>query len=676
MENNESKARYVGELAVVIFLEIIMLLFRLVQPIRWPGKVPAIWQGAGNELIFFAIEFILVIVVVGHCIYKESYEELGLTGFKKNIGALVFNLGVAAVCAGAAFFTSQFSNVVEVDMLQIGIQIAVNFTAVAFMSEVVYRGFIFNIFLRLTNGKGSLACLGATFLFALSYIPSLFINLSQVSGTSLLAALAGPFLFGIYLSTLYYYTRNLWMCVIIHGAALTFTIVEPDLIITALAALYGAGLLIYLVLKILRYYKKSEEELSEEENSEIEVQIHSESQPESQAEDEQLNKPEIQDGREVDGQIQMEEQIQDSESVDSQKADNKLSQINKEKEDSSRAVPLEPALEKKVIEIPNFMMNQPAEADETDNSEKQELEEDKEEIINREAFNQDKKIQGAPSEEDDLGKVAIIPNTQEELGKVVNLQAKKEELARQGRKDVNFDDTIIMPCINDEAHKRQKKSTFNLKDTDKIVEAEPNFIAHLEEYLGEFEGIYKQVVPTEPPIDIMYFIGDQYHALVTNGMRTTPMVMPAELNEYSRAELMMFIDPSMNMSGSDLYSEENEWLIKLLTDLALYPRDTNSYLGWGHIVGNGEYLEAYDESVDYCGALIYPPMDQKDVNFYRYMEKGESTYIYNVMPLYAEELKFIQGHSGDQFINLMSEMGVKQSIKRHRINIIEELSKK
>ena len=255
-------------------------------------------------------------------------------------------------------------------------------------------------------------------------------------------------------------------------------------------------------------------------------------------------------------------------------------------------------------------------------------------------------------EEDDLSNTGIITNVKEALSdsKVIPFQAK-------GGKKENVDTPV--------------KDESEIEPPKMKVKAEPNYIAHLEKYLGEFEGIFRQMTPTDPPIDIMFFKGERYNALVTNGMRSMPMALPPELGHYQQLELMMFLDKSIEINDSNIENEENAWLIKLLIDLALFPKATGSYMGVGHIVGNGEQLEPYCTSSDYCGALIFPPMEQENVKFYRYVEKGNTIYIHNVMPLFREELRFIQEHSADQFINLMSEVGVRQIVKRQRVNVIK-----
>ena len=83
-------------------------------------------------------------------------------------------------------------------------------------------------------------------------------------------------------------------------------------------------------------------------------------------------------------------------------------------------------------------------------------------------------------------------------------------------------------------------------------------------------------------------------------------------------------------------------------------------------------MQPYDETVKYCGALVYPPMNQQDIAFRQYVEAGVNVSIYNVMPLYKEELTFIQEQSCEQFVNLMVTLGVNQTIYKKRINVIKQ----
>lgn len=727
MENTEAKVKYVGEIVAILCLEIIMLLFRMVQPIAWPAKVPLVWQNFGNEFIFAGIEFALIIVIVAHFIFKISFKELGLTRFKESMGALIGNLCFVGLCVGVSFFTSQFSKLTEFNGLNIGLQIAVNFVAIAFIRELVFRGFLLQSILKLSNGKGILASILSGVLFAMTYIPNILMDLNEVHTSEILSALAIPLVLGIYLGLVYYYGRNLWLCMIIQGVCLSITTLGSDVFVNLLAGIYGMGLLIYLIYKIVSYYKHGDEEdedqelddempvsdeevaIESEQTKEVEekakaeddqeVEIHAKVEPSKEIDEsiqkiydsvETINKIEVQTPNERPHEVQLEEIIEVSKEeqlkeVEKEKTDIPKEQMLKEVTEHSKEVKEveekqifheEKSLyENKVVEVPKFKNLEPTPTEKLKHDLQEEL--DKTMIMPNLANELEEVMKSQEQvieEEEDLGKIAAIPNTREELGKVVNLQARKEKMAQTVKKSEDLEITVIMPCIT-EADIKEEKTRFEPKDTELRIQAEPNFIAHLEKHLGDFEGIYRQIIPTEIPIDILYFSGEKYDAIVTNGMRAMVMSVPPELEDYKQAELMMFIDKSFRLSEGGIQREESAWLITLLTDLALYPKQTNAYLGWGHIVGNGEELEAYDASVAYCGALIYPPMVQEDVTFYRYIEKDRNIFIYNVMPLFKDELRFIQEHASDQFVNLMSEMGVNQVVKPTRLNVIKNMNR-
>ena len=666
MENNESKAKYVGEIAVLLFLEIIMLLFRLVQPIHWPSQVPANWQNLLNEFAFFGIELGLIVVIVAHFIYKISFRDLGLKRFKENIAPLIMNLCFVGICVAAAFVGSQFSKTIQFNGQKVALQIVVNFIAIAFLKELIFRGFLFNEVLKLTGGKGILASFITAACFTLTYIPTVLISLTNVQGMAVLSALVGPFLFGLYLSLLYYYGRNLWICTIIHGVCLTIASFEVDIFITLLAGVYILGLLIYLVYKIITYYRHDEEEEETEEEmaadlqlskAEAEIEEVDQDAVSEEVEHETVAEDELESSVLVSAEAPIEVSGADQEEVD--KEEEQVTEASTSGAEPGEFLRLQADLEKKmqqieeerqekakVIEIPAFKNLKSLSEEETENN---------------------------PSEDEDLEHMTDLSNTKEELSKVVHLQARKAQLAKADHFNKTLEDTAVLPGLSEEIRRQEILNPLKVSDMEAIVEAEPNFIEHLEKYLGEFEGIYKQVLPTEPPIDMMYFVGEKYNSLVTNGMRAVAMSVPSELSAYKRAELMMFADKSFDLSGEGLQNEQNAWLVKLLTDLAIYPSQTNSYLGCGHTLGNGEDLEPYDESIDYCGALIYSPIGEEEMNLQHYVEKEESICIYNVMPLFKDELKFIEEHSSEAFIQIMCEMGVSQVVKPHRVNMIEEM---
>jgi len=255
MESTRSKGHYVGEIAVVLMVQFVLMLFRLVEPIQWPNLFPGQYRMLLNELVYFGIEIVLVIVIIAHFIFKRSFYELGIRKFKENIPALIGNLCIVVMSVGIAYLMSQFSKNVEVNILYTICQIITNFIAIAFLKELVFRGFLWNSLNQLTNGKGIIASIITAVCFSMTYVPSLLVSLDEVSTGAMLQGLILPFAMGLYLSLLYYYSKNLWMCTMIHGVLICLQCLEQDFIICTIEGIYIVGVIIYLIGKMVKYYK-------------------------------------------------------------------------------------------------------------------------------------------------------------------------------------------------------------------------------------------------------------------------------------------------------------------------------------------------------------------------------------------------------------------------------------
>lgn len=586
MYDVEKKSHYLGQILVIVILQVIMLLFRLVEPIHCEDLFPGQYTHFVNEVAYFGIEFILVICIVAHGSYRIPFKELGLTHIKENLASLVINLCYLAGGTIATYLMSQFSRRAEFDILNIIGQFATNFMLIAFLKEVIFRGFLFRAFCGLLGEKGIVASLMTAILFAATYVPSVLMTLDQVTMIGVMQNLIIPFALGLYLSLIYYYGRNLWVCTILHGVLISFDYLKQDFILMSIEGLYIVILLVYLIYKMVKYYQAETIEESEDEQLDNEEEFISDS--------------------EIEKEVIRKEIIEEPKKSEQE--------INKGYEIKSIGTDIKEKLSDSKLESEklNKFINQ--------------------------------SLRKSAEQKIDIEKEEKVPDLFSVLNQEMDMENEK------------FDEPIV-----------------TLIEREPKIEAEPNYIEHLEKQLGEFEAIYKQVIPTNPPIDILYFKGKTNDALVTNGMRRMPMNTPPELKAYQNIELMMYVDKSFDLSDEGLMREENSWLVKLLSDMAVYPSMNNSYLGWGHIVGNGENLEAYDREVKYCGALVYPPINLSDVHFYQYSENNLNVFIYNVMPLYKEELMFIQEQSSDQFINLMATMGIDQTINKKRINVIKQL---
>ena len=709
MEENKSLGKYIGQGMIIVLLYLIMLVVKLVQPFSVVLQtLPDVWLNFIAQFIYAGIEFILITVICCHFIFCWSFEALGIKKFKENIRVFILNLFFLAGCIVVTYFVSQMSRTLEFNGLAVALSIIGNFVCSAFVSEVIFRGYLLANFEKLFRKKGLVSgvigSLVVGILYACTYIPEVLIHIDSFSMQAMLQALLVPFGVGVYLCLIYHLTDNLWTCVAISGVWLSLASLSADFFNMVFSGMYIGFMVIYLFWSMISYYRKDEEEQVQDgnlgdsycfENFDIEQEKQVELNQEEQEEVQEAMP--LREGKAEEASGLKEEPKADieplNEKVDIPFFETNVEEIEEKKADAE-------ALEKTMIMpvITDEMEKTaviPAVAEELENT-----------TVIPAVVEELENTTVIPAVAEELENTTVIPAVVEELENTTVIPAAAEEI----------EDTIVIPAVTNELEETKVMPTVDLeqdevknsqskgakvipfssrsKQSEKMermtsspikqqvdkgnpklrVKAEPNYIAHLEKYLGDFEGIFRQMTPTDPPIDIMFFKGKYYNALVTNGMRSMPIKLPPELGDYQMLELMMFLDKSIEINDDNIEDEENAWLIRLLIDLALFPKETGSYLGVGHIVGNGEALEPYYPGNDYCGALIFPPMEQENVKFYRYVEKGNTIYIHNVMPLFKDELRFIQEHSADQFINLMSELGVRQIIKRQRINVIQAMN--
>ncbi len=639
-EEKESRIKYLGQIIVLFALEILILLFRIAVP------VGSTIQGLGEtykwfigEIIYMCIQGFLIVILVNHLIFKNSYGEIGLTKFKGNSFVFIGNLFYLGIVAGVTYGINYISGGTHTYSISYRVtHVIISFISIAFLQEVIYRGCLLNAFLKLTKGNVWISIIGATLLFVVIHVPY---TMKESGFESLFLGNTSEIIFistgiGLYLGLLYLWTNNIWICVIIHGTYNAIDLVGSGLLLPAFKGFYVFCALIYLVYVAVCYMRSSQDEEDEQVEYEVDAEI------------------ETKDVHKLNEAY---------ESYISQKiGENKAQEISKDSEKVVSLVAqgeLEYQMIQGVEELSGITIEDNQEDGEHSDNSKVLMEDlNKTVNINLEDLNKTVNINL-----EDLNKTVNI--SLEGLNKTVNINL--EELNKTAI--INLEELEKANHQHLKQVPSEEKSS-ELKET-KFKE-EPSYMKHLERSLGEFENIYKQVIPTDPPIDILSFQGERFNALVTNGMRYTPMNVPDYLKGNAYAELVMFVDKCFDLSDEGLLKEENNWLLQSLRDLAMYPRLNNSYLCWGHTVGNGEERIPYYEGTSLCGMLVYPPVVQDDMKFYTFKEGEKTTYIYNVMPLYAEEIDFILKHSGDAYFARIKELGISQIITRDRPNVCIE----
>lgn len=552
----ESKLKYVGELAVVFLLEILLLLFRVVQPVRFGSPII---RNLGNDILTFAVEALLVIIVIGHFIFRIDFKDLGIDAekLKTNKLALILSSVYVIGVIVAAYLVAKFSKSISYNVLLGIVRAVVDLFLIAVVSELIYRGLVFYITRRLCDNAAVLT-IASTVLYAVSTLPVLLINSDITTINQILINMLPALVLGIELSLLYYYTENLGLCIIFHGTFLTFSMIQEDYIAYAVAGIYAVITVVVLIVAIVNYYKNP-------------AHTHKHRKPRIKTGTAGIKKDK--DEKEVKvygGTSNLVDKI--VETKPEQVVDN-IAELEP-KQVADKMVEAEPKqVADKMIEAePKQAANNIAELEPKQTADN---------IVETEATpavsNVFKVKKKHKNKQEQTAKTSVDLRDM----KIQKLTQAEDEVARQERELLMKKHEILVhkeEALIGGAHK-YPASKYNFIETKSVLKDNADYIAHLEKSLGMFVGAYENKENTWPHIGILLFKGEERNAIVTNGLRHEILIRPEDPREYAHAEVMKYLDKDFSFYDDSLLSEKNKWLIDLLLKVAMQPykqKETNT----------------------------------------------------------------------------------------------------
>ena len=135
--------------------------------------------------------------------------------------------------------------------------------------------------------------------------------------------------------------------------------------------------------------------------------------------------------------------------------------------------------------------------------------------------------------------------------------------------------------------------------------------------------------------------------LVTRGMGARAMNAPK--GECARAELLVHLPPGWDIRSP---AEREHWPLRWLRLLACLPFEENTWLGWGHSVPAGT---AFAENTA-CDSLLLldafvPGGESSEIT----LPGGERLALYQLFPLYPEELAFKLEHGAQTLVERLMQ---------------------
>lgn len=211
--------------------------------------------------------------------------------------------------------------------------------------------------------------------------------------------------------------------------------------------------------------------------------------------------------------------------------------------------------------------------------------------------------------------------------------------------------------------KRKKKSPIPLHYSERDLNA---YEAYVQTNIGDFDEVFHELVSPDIHVDVIPIMNPKDKSgivLVTMGMGAYSMEVPPNYREkgYTRAELAIKLPIGWDIRSNE---EVSYWPIRVLKMLARLPISEHSWLGYGHTIDfGGPFSENCGFSSVAIGFLFHG--DEVLLS----LESGEKVLIYQVIPLYPEEMQFKVDHSASALFEKLGESVMRSAVDTNRVNV-------
>ncbi|WFD11826.1 suppressor of fused domain protein [Tepidibacter hydrothermalis] len=188
-----------------------------------------------------------------------------------------------------------------------------------------------------------------------------------------------------------------------------------------------------------------------------------------------------------------------------------------------------------------------------------------------------------------------------------------------------------------------------------------DIIAHFDKmFPGRETNVFHEIISDIVHIDVHCMEPtdeEPFRVLYTTGMSDLPMTMPSEIeNEWShlkRAELMIFIPESWPIDSKAFKDERYYWPVRLLKQLARFPHEYNTWLGYGHTIPNSNEYDPYAENTELNGVILN--VLKEEISSIS-TKDGNLINVYSLVPLYKEEMDYKLEYGSDSLFEKLAEV--------------------
>ena len=196
-------------------------------------------------------------------------------------------------------------------------------------------------------------------------------------------------------------------------------------------------------------------------------------------------------------------------------------------------------------------------------------------------------------------------------------------------------------------------------------------MAHVAEFVGPVAGVLRVPAP-DGAIDLLHVpptAHKPYHVFVTSGLSAAPMAVPEDDPSPKWAELLLSLPPDWPLTPEALAEPRARWPLALLAQLAHFPHARGGWLGAGHTFPNGDPPDPYVPGLDFCAALIAPPLTVFSEVRRLTRPSGEAMSLWGVVPIFARELELKLEQGVDALFARFDQAGVNELLDVGRSSV-------
>lgn len=194
--------------------------------------------------------------------------------------------------------------------------------------------------------------------------------------------------------------------------------------------------------------------------------------------------------------------------------------------------------------------------------------------------------------------------------------------------------------------------------------------AHIEKHIGKIDMVFHEILSEQVHIDVHWVKPTKerpFHTLITSGMSDKAMSTPDGVENCEYAELSICLPKEWELSEEDFKEEKNYWPIRWLKNLARFPHEYNTWLGYGHTIPNGDPAEAFAENTNLNTMLLLPTIMFGE-NFHSLKLEHKTIDFYSLIPLYTEEVNLKMKKGVEALFDGFDKFGVTDVLNVDRPN--------